>query len=105
MKLTRPTILLIPLMLGLVACGPVPVDRAEQICLKDARLASAPRGEIALGTSSGSGGSGVVGQFKMEISSDYIRQRDPSDVFSRCVLRKSGQLPTRVLADQPGWRG
>lgn len=105
MNLTRPIGFLIPLMLGLAACGPVPVDRAEQICLDDARLAAAPRGEIALGTSSGSRGSGIVGQFEMEISTDYIRQRDPSDVFNRCVLRKSGQLPSRVLADQPGWRG
>lgn len=97
---------LVPLMLGLAACGPVPVDRAERACLEDARLASAPRGEIVLGAASGGGRSlGVQGRVELDISSDYILQRDPSDVFNRCVLRKSGQLPSRALADQPGWRG
>jgi len=54
---------------------------------------------------SGGGGSRLGGSVDLEISSDYIMQRDPSDVFNRCVVNRSGQMPTRVLADQPGWRG
>ncbi|RMC32483.1 hypothetical protein [Paracoccus alkanivorans] len=96
-------LLLLPL---LAACGPVPVDRAERSCLRDAELASRPRGEVAIGAiGGGGGGTRAAGRVELEISSDYILGRDPSDVFNRCVLRKSGQLPTRVLADQPGWRG
>jgi len=57
------------------------------------------------GVGSGSGGTRGYGSLELEISSDYIRGRDPSDVFNRCVLRRSGQMPVRVLADQPGWRG
>ena len=78
------------------ACGPVPVDQAERSCL---------RGSIAMGVGSGSGGTRGFGSVELEISSDYIRGRDPSDVFSRCVQRRSGQMPERALADQPGWRG
>ncbi|SIS65275.1 hypothetical protein [Paracoccus saliphilus] len=97
---------LLLLLGGLAACGPIPVDRAEQSCMRDAELASRPRGEVAIGAIGGGGsGTRTAGRIEMEISSDYILGRDPSDVFNRCVLRKSGQMPTRVLADQPGWRG
>lgn len=94
-----------PLLAGLAACGPVPVDQAEQSCLSNAESAIRPRGEVAVGAYGGNGGSDIGGRVQLEISSDYIMQRDPSDVFNRCVLSRSGQLPTRALADQPGWRG
>lgn len=93
------------LLAGLTACGPVPVDQAERSCLRNAELATKPRGEVAVGAFGGDGGSRVGGQIELEISSDYVMGRDPSDVFNRCVVNKSGQTPTRVLADQPGWRG
>lgn len=88
------------------ACGPIPVDQAERVCLRDAELAQRPRGEVALGVGTGGGGrTSFRGSVDLQISSDYIMQRDPSDVFNRCVVNRSGQMPTRVLADQPGWRG
>lgn len=90
--------------MGLTACGPVSVDQAEQSCLRNAELATRPRGEVAIGAFGGNGGSDIGGRVELEISSDYIMQRDPSDVFNRCVLNKSGKLPTRALADQPGWQ-
>ncbi len=93
------------LLAVLAACGPVPVDQAEQTCLRDARLAERPRGSVAMGVGGGSGGSHTFGRVELELSSDYVMQRDPSDVFNRCVLRQSGELPQRPLADQPGWRG
>lgn len=89
----------------LLACGPVPVEQAERSCLRSAELASGPRGEAAIGVAGGRGGSRSFGQLELEISSDYLMGRDPSDVFNRCVMQKSGQMPGRVLADQPGWRG
>ncbi|CAM3176158.1 hypothetical protein PANO111632_06595 [Paracoccus nototheniae] len=96
---------LLPLIAVVAACGPVPVDQAERVCLRDAQLAERPRGSIAMGVGSGSGGTRSYGGLELEISSDYIRGRDPSDVFNRCVMRRAGRMPDRVLADQPGWRG
>jgi hypothetical protein len=82
----------------LTACGPVPVDRAERECLKDARLAEAPRGNVWIGGNS-------AGQTRMggeiTITSDFLLGRDPSQVFDACVMRRSGQRPSRPLIDQP----
>ncbi|TGN67353.1 hypothetical protein E4L95_05160 [Paracoccus liaowanqingii] len=95
----------LPLVAVLAACGPIPVDQAERVCLRDADLAQGPRGSIAMGVGSGQGGTRGYGGIELEISGDYLRGRDPAEVFSRCVQRRSGQMPERVLADQPGWRG
>lgn len=89
-------------ILPLAACAPVPVERAEQSCLEEARLARAPRGEVSVGVWSG----GRVGaSAQVDISSDFVIGRDPEEVFARCVLRRSGQMPTRPLDAQPGWTG
>ena len=97
---------LLALMLaaGLSACGPVPVDQAERSCLRSAELAQRPRGEVALGIGVG-GGTRAMGRVDVEVSSDYLMGRDPSEVFNRCVVNQSGQLPTTPLDSQPGWRG
>jgi hypothetical protein len=89
-------------LLPLAACGPVPVERAEESCLEDAMLAQHPRGTVKLGV--GSGGHRAASA-DITISSDYLTGRDPSEVFNSCVKRASGQFPTRPLYDQPGWRG
>ncbi|WP_241250586.1 hypothetical protein [Paragemmobacter kunshanensis] len=92
---------LIPVAM-LAACGPIPVDRAEQQCLDRARLAAKPRGMVSVGaTSSGDAKAGL----KLQISSDYIMGRDPSAVFDACVYQKSGEPPTRPLYSFPEWRG
>lgn len=101
-------ILAVPLLgsvMGLAACGPVPVAQAEQSCLRDARLAQSPRGEVAVGIGSGPGGTRSMSRVSVEIGSDYLRGRDPAQVFERCVVNRSGELPRRPLAEQPGWRG
>lgn len=91
-----------PLALGLLAaCGPITVEQAEQQCLERARLAAGPRGEIALGA----GSNGTVGAYRLEINSDFLTGRDPSQVFETCVVGKSGQLPRRPLYLQKGWKG
>ncbi|MBU2958542.1 hypothetical protein Q4511_06015 [Paracoccus sp. 1_MG-2023] len=89
----------------LASCGPIPVDQAERVCLRDAELAQRPRGSVAVGAASGSGGTHGFGRVELEIGSDYLMGRDPSAVFDRCVRRRSGQMPERALQDQPGWRG
>lgn len=97
---------LLPLLAILAGCGPVPVAQAEAACLHDAELAQRPRGEVAVGIGTDSDGNlRSIGRLEVNISSDYIAGRDPSDVFNRCVLRRSGEMPTRALYDQPGWRG
>ena len=42
-------------MLGLSACGPVPLAQAERECVEQARLAEAPRGTIHVGVNSDGG--------------------------------------------------
>lgn len=91
---------LIPLLL--VACGPIPVDRAERQCLDRAQLAAKPRGMVSAGVSSNGKASGGL---SLEVSSDYLMGRDPSAVFDLCVYQKAGVPPTRPLYSFPEWRG
>jgi hypothetical protein len=93
-----PLIVLLALASG---CGPVSVERAEAMCLDDARLARGPTGEIALGV----GNAGPRARLEVTVGSDFIRGRDPEAVFNACVARKSGRPPERPLAQQPGWKG
>ncbi|MDO5646732.1 hypothetical protein [Paracoccus sp. (in: a-proteobacteria)] len=97
-------IAVMPLAVLVTACGPIPVEQAERACLRNAELAVAPRSQVHMGISTGSGGPRVAGGFKVEMSSDYIAGRDPAEVYDRCVMRRSGQMPNRPLTDYPGWR-
>lgn len=90
---------------GLGACGPVPVAQAERACLDDARAATGPRSEVGVGVATDGDRVWTGAGFEVSLSSDYVMGRDPSDVFNSCVMRRSGQPPTRPLSDQPGWRG
>ena len=101
MRLRLGMFLTLPVLTVLGACAPVPVEQAERTCLRDAELAQRPRGAVAIGGGSG----GAFGRVEVELSDDYLMRRDPSDVFNRCVVNRSGQMPTRALAEQPGWRG
>ena len=89
------------LLILLAACGPMTVAEAERQCLDRALLAKQPRGEISMGVRSD--GKAAAG-FDISVSSDYLMGRDPSAVFESCVMAKSGQLPSRPLVQQPGWR-
>ena len=99
MKMKHWTLALVCLV-PLIACGPIPVEQAEKICLERARLAQQPRGSIAIGANSDGE---IVGGFDMTISADYLQGRDPAAVFNGCVQGRSGQFPSRPLYDQPGW--
>lgn len=88
--------------IALAACGPIPVNRAEEQCLDRARLAAKPRGMISAGVNSDGD---AMGGLKLEVSSDYLMGRDPSAIFDTCVYQKSGQPPTRPLYSFPEWRG
>lgn len=89
----------------LAGCGPLPLQDAEEVCLEDARAATAPRGSVGVGVGTGSGGPRTFSRFEVSVSSDYIMGRDPAQVYASCVQRRAGQPPSRPLYDQPGWSG
>ena len=89
------------LVLGLAvlsACGPIPVEVAEQQCLEPAQLAQRPRGSVGIVADS----SGNVGTtFSIGISADYLAGKDPDQVYASCVYGRSGQNPTRPYSSLP----
>lgn len=85
-------------LLLLAACGPIPLADAERICLDQARLAQAPRGEIGFGIGSGGQSSG---HFALSVSSDYVLRRDPDAVYGDCVRARSGQSPSYPYSSLP----
>lgn len=95
----RRLVFLLPL--GLLACGPVPVEQAERLCVDRARLAEKPRGEIAVGATSDGR---AYGRVELEVSSDYLQGRSPESVFTACVINRSGEAPTRTYEDMKGGR-
>lgn len=90
---------------GIAACGPVTVAQAERICLEDARAATGPQSRVGLGIGTDGDDVDVLAGLSVTVSSDYIARRDPAVVFHDCVVRRSGQVPTRPLYQQPGYRG
>lgn len=99
------TLVVIAGPVALTACGPLPLAEAERVCLEDARDATGPRGAIGLGIGSDGDGSYSFGRAEISVSSDYILGRDPDQVYTNCVQRRSGQPPSRPLNEQPGWSG
>lgn len=91
----------LPLLLLLVACGPVSRDEAERTCFERARLAQQPRGEVGFGVDSNGR---TAGNLELTITSDYIQGRDPAALYDACVYQKSGQLPSQPLYTRPDWR-
>lgn len=78
-------------LLTLLACGPVSLPLAEEQCAERARLASGPRGEIAIGAGTG----GVHSEVSIGISTDFLQRKDPQAVYESCVLQRAQQMPQR----------
>jgi hypothetical protein len=87
--------------IALASCGPIPLERAEEECFQRARLAVQPRGTVEIGASTEGPHLGA----EIEVSSDFIQGRDPSDVYNSCVFSRSGQPPSQPLYSRPDWRG
>ncbi|MEZ5724343.1 MAG: hypothetical protein R3E47_04530 [Paracoccaceae bacterium] len=91
---------------ALAGCAPMSLADAERVCLSDARAATGPEGMVGVGVGTGGrNGTHTFGRFELSVSSDYIMGRDPAEVYANCVQRRSGQLPSRPLYDQPAWSG
>ncbi len=85
---------------------PVSVEQAEKICLAAAYDAtSGPRGNVAVGVGAGRHWSNSGVGVSVSMPMDQLMRRDPADAFAQCVKQRSGQMPTRPLHEQPGWRG
>lgn len=80
--------------LSLAACELPPPDpvKVAQECEERARAAQGPTSNITIGINSNSGGfaSGSVG-----ITSDFLRGRDPLEVYEACVFDRTGEAPIR----------
>lgn len=79
---------------ALAACTPQPVnpERAADICEAQARAAQAPTGRATLGTNSEDG---AFGRVAIGVSSDFLRGRDPVEVYNQCVFDRTGAQPIR----------
>lgn len=75
------------------SCGPIPVDRAESFCAE--RFAAAPPVSATAKAGLSSNG-GTVTDFEVEFA-PTVTVGDPSAAYTACVVRKSGEYPTRPL--------
>ncbi len=92
MTLRGPVALVAALVLA--ACGPIDPSIAADQCEERARQAAGPFGEVRIG----GGSAGPRGAIEVGITSDFIRGRDPYEVYDTCVREKTGQGPIRPLA-------
>lgn len=74
--------------LGLAACGPMPVDRAEAQC---AQMLRPVYGEAKIGVNQ----DGAVYDLDMTVQATTMMSGDPAERYNRCVYNRSGQFPTR----------
>ncbi len=86
-------------MVGISGCAdpkPITVERAMAQCTDRARSAVKPDVNVGVGVGIGKRVSTGVG-IGIELSSDYLKGRDPEDVYEECVVAKSGEKPTQPL--------
>ncbi len=76
----------------LVACGPLDPELAAQRCEDRARKAQAPIGKVTLGVNSNTG---AFGRAQVGVTSDFLRGRDPQQVYDECVINLTGAMPIR----------
>jgi hypothetical protein len=97
--LMRACVLLAPVVL--LGCGPMTLAEAERQCFERARLAKQPRGAVTVGASSDGRKSAGL---ELNVSSDFLLDKDPSAVYESCVMQKAGEPPSRPLYARPDWR-
>ena len=86
-------LLVLPVAL-LAACGPPTPEQIERQCRERAYDAEAPSGNVGVGiNSSGNVSVGV----SVGASLDYLRGRDPEEVYESCMIRRTGSAPITPL--------
>lgn len=86
----------LPLLAGLAACGPIPLEAAERQCAQQAYDAVRPRGYIGFGVGTDGHRVSTGSSVGISVTSDWIQGRDPNEVYTNCVVRRSGgHHPTR----------
>lgn len=89
----RPGYVLALAGLVLAGCGPIPVSRAEDFCAERFAVAPPVKATAKAGLSSNGG---TVTDFEVEFAPS-VTFGDPSAAYTACVVRKSGEYPTRPL--------
>jgi hypothetical protein len=87
--------LVVPVLILLTAACTLPPPDPEVVareCEQRAREAQGPTGSLTIGLNSRSGPSveGAIG-----VNSNFLRGRDPMEVYSSCVYQRTGQGPIR----------
>ncbi len=87
-------------ILLLAACEPIPVDpeRVARDCERRAQDAQGPSGSVEVGASSRSG---AFTDVSIALSTDYLRGRDPLEVYRSCVYQRTGAGPIRPPSLRP----
>ena len=76
------------------ACAPIPVSRAETICRDQLPPPSGISGEARIGVATDGTTTRIVRRMHVNIDAG-LGGRDPETVWRNCVLRQSGEMPTR----------
>lgn len=79
-------------VLFLAACSPPTPEQAAARCEERARSAQAPDVGITIGASSNDG---PFASGNISLSSDFLRGRDPLEVYETCVIELTGEPPIR----------
>ncbi|ADO41314.1 hypothetical protein [Ketogulonicigenium vulgare] len=84
----------------LTACGAAPsgnvdIVAATAYCEQRARAAMGPTGGVTVGFNNRSGPSAEV---ELGVNTDFLRGRDPMQVYDECVRRRTGFAPYRPPA-------
>lgn len=87
--------------LALAACAPVPVHLAERQCYEQLAPAAPLSGEAGMGVSSDGNFHSSL-EVNLRLGSRVTG--DPSAAYNRCVMNRSGQMPTRPFWSWAGGR-
>ena len=77
----------------LAGCAPAAPPTARQVeaaCVREARGAAAPTGQVAVGLSNNRG---LQSGISIGVTDDFLRGRDPAAVYAECYQRNLGVLP------------
>ncbi|MBB3712743.1 hypothetical protein FHS00_002338 [Limimaricola variabilis] len=88
----RAALLALPLLAAACTQTPLSPLDAARVCEQRARQAQGPSGSVSVGANSRSGLSTGI---SIGVTDDYLRGRDPYEVYEDCVVARSGQPPVR----------